>query len=105
MNNSEIIDLTVHELKEKLEKKELTSEEITKAYIDRINEKENIWSVIEKCKLIFTFLDIVERVRPKAFVMENVKALGVLEKWESVRRKYLERVYALGYNCVPFIML
>ena len=40
MNNSEIIDLTVHELKEKLEKKELTSEEITKAYIDRINEKE-----------------------------------------------------------------
>ena len=59
----------------------------------------------ERSKLIFTFLDIVERVRPKAFVMENVKALGVLEKWESVRRKYLERVYALGYNCVPFIML
>ena len=59
----------------------------------------------ERNKLIFTFLDIVERVRPKAFVMENVKALGVLEKWESVRRKYLERVYALGYNCVPFIML
>lgn len=35
-----IIDLTVHELKEKLEKKELTSVEITKAYVDRINEKE-----------------------------------------------------------------
>ena len=35
-----ITDLTVHELMEKLEKKELTSEEITKAYIDRINEKE-----------------------------------------------------------------
>ena len=44
----------------------------------------------ERSKLIFTFLDIVERVRPKAFVMENVKALGVLEKWESVRRKYFE---------------
>ena len=39
MNNSEIIDLTVHELKEKLEKKELKSEEIKKAYIDRKNEK------------------------------------------------------------------
>ena len=35
-----ITELTVHELKEKLEKKELTSYEITKAYIDKINEKE-----------------------------------------------------------------
>ena len=37
---SEITSYTVHELKEKLDKKELTSEEITKAYINRINEKE-----------------------------------------------------------------
>lgn len=36
----DITELTVHELKEKLERKELTSEEITKAYIDRINNKE-----------------------------------------------------------------
>ena len=36
----EITELTVHELKEKLNKKELTVTEITKAYIDRINEKE-----------------------------------------------------------------
>ena len=35
-----ITELTVHELKEKLEKKELTVTEITKAYVDRINEKE-----------------------------------------------------------------
>ena len=35
-----ITELTVHELKEKLEKKEITVTEITKAYIDRINEKE-----------------------------------------------------------------
>ena len=35
-----ITELTVHELMEKLNKRELTSEEITKAYIDRINEKE-----------------------------------------------------------------
>lgn len=58
----------------------------------------------DRSKLIFTFLDVVERVRPKAFVMENVKALGVLEKWEPVRRKYLNRVYSLGYNCAPFIL-
>ncbi len=35
-----ITELTVHELKEKLDKKELTVSEITKAYVDRINEKE-----------------------------------------------------------------
>lgn len=58
----------------------------------------------ERSKLIFTFLDVVERVRPKAFVMENVKALGVLEKWEPVRKRYLEKVHALGYNCAPFIL-
>ena len=37
----EITELTVHELQEKLEQKELSSYEITKAYMDRITEKEN----------------------------------------------------------------
>lgn len=36
----DITELTVHELKEKLDNKELTSYDITKAYVDRINEKE-----------------------------------------------------------------
>jgi len=58
----------------------------------------------ERSKLIFTFLDVVEKVRPKVFVMENVKALGVLEKWESIRKKYLERARMLGYLCTPFIL-
>ena len=35
-----IIDLTVHELKEKLANKELSITKVTKAYIDRINKKE-----------------------------------------------------------------
>ena len=35
-----ITELTVHELKEKIASKELTISEITKAYVDRINEKE-----------------------------------------------------------------
>ena len=57
-----------------------------------------------RSKLIFTFLDVVEKVQPRAFVMENVKALGALEKWEPVRKRYLERAHALGYQCVPFIL-
>ena len=36
----EITELTVHELKEKLAKKEITVQEVTKAYVDRINDKE-----------------------------------------------------------------
>lgn len=36
----ELYELTVHELKEKLKKKEITAKEITKAYLDRIEEKE-----------------------------------------------------------------
>lgn len=50
-----------------------------------------------RSKLIFTFLDAVERVKPRAFVMENVKALGCLEKWSFVRSKYLSRAQKLGY--------
>ena len=57
-----------------------------------------------RSKLIFTFLDVVERVRPRAFVMENVKALGALEKWKSVRQRYYDRVSSLGYNCSHFIL-
>ena len=36
----DITELTVHELQDKLKNKEITVKEITKAYIDRINEKE-----------------------------------------------------------------
>jgi DNA (cytosine-5)-methyltransferase 1 len=57
-----------------------------------------------RSKLVFTFLDVVEMLQPKVFVMENVKALGVLEKWEPVRKKYFERVNDMGYTCVPFVL-
>ena len=37
----EIYELTVHELLEKLDRKEITKEEILSAYQNRIKEKEN----------------------------------------------------------------
>lgn len=58
----------------------------------------------DRSALIFTFLEAVERTRPKAFVMENVKALGTLKRWQSVRRDYLERAWKAGYDCVPFLL-
>lgn len=41
---------------------------------------------------------MVEAVRPKAFIMENVKALGAIERWAEVRRKLLFRFRSLGYT-------
>ncbi len=58
----------------------------------------------DRSKLIFTFLDVVERVQPRAFVMENVKALGFLEKWAPVRAKYMTRAQNLGFFVVPYIL-
>jgi len=37
-----------------------------------------------RSKLIFSFCSIVESLQPKAFVMENVKSLGSLAKFEGV---------------------
>ena len=36
----ELYEYTVHELMDKLEKKEITITELTKAYVDRINERD-----------------------------------------------------------------
>ena len=38
----ELYEYTVHELMDKLEKKEITITELTKAYVDRINEREKV---------------------------------------------------------------
>lgn len=54
----------------------------------------------ERSKLIFTFLDVVGKVSPKAFIMENVKSLGTLEKWGEVRKQYFSKAENLGYNTV-----
>lgn len=47
---------------------------------------------------VMTFLHIVDRIRPRAFVMENVKALAVNRRWESVREALRERSDELGYR-------
>ena len=52
----------------------------------------------ERSKLVWLFLDAVSIVRPRAFVMENVAALGQLKKWEEVRKGILKRGEELGYH-------
>jgi len=58
----------------------------------------------ERSKLIWSYAEVIETVRPKAFIMENVKALGELERWASVRTSLLARFQELGYS-VNFIVL
>ncbi len=53
----------------------------------------------ERSTLIWEFLDVVEMVAPRLFVMENVKALDTLTRWENVRRGIFQRAAELGYAC------
>ena len=55
-------------------------------------------------KLVFTFLDVVKMIKPQIFVMENVKALGALEKWGYIRKQYMAMAYSMDYLCMPFIL-
>ena len=66
----ELTDLTVHELMEKVKNKEITIEEITKAYADRINEKES-----EVNAFVSTRLDeaIAESKNPEAGIPIGIK--------------------------------
>lgn len=56
-----------------------------------------------RSKLIFHFLDVVDHCRPKMFVMENVKALARLSRFDSVRKKYMKKVSDMGYVCAPIL--
>lgn len=57
-----------------------------------------------RSKLVFSFCSVVERVKPHAFVLENVKALGLLAKFEGVRSELTRRMGAAGYVTNFFIL-
>lgn len=47
---------------------------------------------------VFDFLAMVERVQPKAFVMENVKALAVNKRWHKIIDNICKQASELGYD-------
>ena len=57
-----------------------------------------------RSKLVFTFCTVVEKVKPKAFIMENVKALGALTKFQGVREEIFRRMTEAGYSVSSFIL-
>ncbi|TCS61599.1 DNA cytosine methyltransferase [Varunaivibrio sulfuroxidans] len=57
-----------------------------------------------RSKLVFSFCSVVEKLLPRAFVMENVKALGKLAKFEDVRREIIRRMRNAGYQTTVHIL-
>jgi DNA (cytosine-5)-methyltransferase 1 len=53
---------------------------------------------------IWNFARAIEIIKPKAFIMENVKALGSLNKWSSTRSNLLKYFKEIGYS-TNFIVL
>lgn len=51
-----------------------------------------------RSKHVDHFLDVVAAQQPRAFVMENVKALAVSPRWADVRQRFLARASELGYR-------
>ena len=52
-----------------------------------------------RSQLVWSFMDAVEAIDPSAFVIENVRALAHLKKWEAVREGIVRRAADLGYAC------
>ncbi len=58
----------------------------------------------ERSTMIWEFFDVVQALSPKIFIMENVKALGVLLRWEPVRKNIYHRAEELGYYCFSRVL-
>ena len=84
-----ITELTVHELNDKLKNKEITREEIVKAYIDRIKEKENdvqaFITITDKEKVIEQARKVEEEVRNGNITNELVSKLGMKNLSKGVK--------------------
>ena len=52
----------------------------------------------ERSQLVYSFMNVVGRVLPTVFVMENVKALASLAKFSHVRGELIRRTQKLGYE-------
>jgi DNA (cytosine-5)-methyltransferase 1 len=51
-----------------------------------------------RSQLVFSFMEVVRAVHPRVFIMENVKALAFLEKFQKVREELFRLFSQLGYS-------
>lgn len=53
--------------------------------------------------LVFVYCDTIAKLRPKTFILENVKGLALGNAKSYLRRIY-DRINAIGYDCQAFIL-
>jgi DNA (cytosine-5)-methyltransferase 1 len=53
---------------------------------------------------VFTFMDVVEKYKPRAFVMENVKSLAQNPRFQLIREQLVARAEAMGYHVELFLL-
>jgi DNA (cytosine-5)-methyltransferase 1 len=51
-----------------------------------------------RSQLVYSFVAVVAALRPRVFVMENVKALASLEKFRNIREELFRQFSQLGYS-------
>jgi DNA (cytosine-5)-methyltransferase 1 len=57
-----------------------------------------------RSELVFAYMDVLRRLKPKAFVLENVKALATLAKFRPIRERLLREARDGGYDADLFIV-
>lgn len=57
-----------------------------------------------RSKLVFSYCRAVEKLQPKAFIMENVKSLGSLAKFQDIRDELYRRMSKAGYQVTMKIL-
>lgn len=58
----------------------------------------------ERSQLVYSFMDVVERLTPKVFVLENVKALAKLSKFSHIREELVRRAAQMGYEAQFYLL-
>jgi DNA (cytosine-5)-methyltransferase 1 len=53
---------------------------------------------------VWDFMSVVERVEPRAYCMENVKALARNRRWQLLHRALIEKGEELGYDVTPLVL-
>jgi len=57
-----------------------------------------------RSELVFTYMRALRRLKPRAFVLENVKALATLAKFRPIRERLLREAREAGYNVDLFVV-
>jgi DNA (cytosine-5)-methyltransferase 1 len=57
-----------------------------------------------RSELVFTYMNALRRLKPQAFVLENVKALATLAKFRPIRERLLREARNAGYDADLFVV-